>query len=553
MVKRVLVCTNVYPPNFIGGAELIAHQYAKTLKGMGHEVIVFAGDIGAHGERHSMLVESYDGMIVFRVCLTNEDFAPDKVNFVHRKVEEHFDTVLELFHPDVVHFNNLIGLSAGLIHRAKIRGIETALTVHDHWGFCLKNTLLRKDGSICDNSNRCHECMRFIYNDSGAAMPVRMRKDFLSLQMDDIDIFISPSKYLARAYIKAGFPDEKFHVIEYGLDIKRFSGTRKVPGNGKVRFTFIGYLGEHKGVHVLINALRRIDKRRMTLNIAGDGALMDTYRQQVRSLGLEDTVKFWGKVADIERIYAQTDVLILPSIWPENQPLTIIEAMSSGIPVIASDIGGIPELVDDGIDGYLFSPGDDEALAGKMSDIIARPDILKKLGNNAYKKVRGYQLKEQALKVLQAYDERHIKAKGKQNTCALIVCSGNGGNPQFAGAMNDLSQAGVLRRYRFVAREWLSPERMRDAKVLWVLPREMDWDTVILGLSNMVPLLVPEDNEDLKNLCTVGNCGFYYSNVNEALAYIHYLIDHEEERTSLGKKGQDLYTGSLPSNGGIVS
>src|SRR5208337_832744 len=117
---------------------------------------------------------------------------------------------------------------------------------------------------------------------------------------------------------------------------------------------FIGYLGEHKGVHVLINALRRIDKRRMTLNIAGDGALMDTYRQQVRSLGLEDTVKFWGKVADIERIYAQTDVLILPSIWPENQPLTIIEAMSSGIPVIASDIGGIPELVDDGIDGYLF-------------------------------------------------------------------------------------------------------------------------------------------------------------------------------------------------------
>ena len=91
-------------------------------------------------------------------------------------------------------------------------------------------------------------------------------------------------------------------------------------------------------------------------------------------MGLNDSVRFWGKIKDITDAYAQTDVLILPSIWPENQPVTITEAMAAKIPVIASNSGGIPELVDDEKTGLLFEAGNAQDLARKMLNIIQNPE-----------------------------------------------------------------------------------------------------------------------------------------------------------------------------------
>ena len=85
--------------------------------------------------------------------------------------------------------------------------------------------------------------------------------------------------------------------------------------------------------------------------------------------GLAHIVRFTGKIGNeqIDGILQNTDVLILPSVWPENQPVTILEAMASGMPVIGSRIGGIPELIDDGVTGYLFNPSDATDLAAKMT------------------------------------------------------------------------------------------------------------------------------------------------------------------------------------------
>jgi glycosyltransferase involved in cell wall biosynthesis len=385
--KTILICSNVYPPHFIGGAELIAHYQAKLLKERGYRVIVFAGESTGSRERYSMRPDSFEGVPVFRVCLYPQDFQSELVNFSHMPVESHFKALLDAFSPNVVHMHNIIGLSTGIIHQAKQNGAKTVLTLHDHWGFCYKNTLIKRENEICRDYTRCAECMPYILSPAGLRVPIRMRQDFLKLQLAGVDAFISPSLYLAQAYLQAGVPLEKMNVIWNGVDVPRFSRIIKKPRRGKVRFTFIGHFGAHKGIDVFLDALALIrDQSAIAANLVGGGELIDHLRQRVSALGLESVVRFWGKLdnTQIEEVFSETDVQILPSIWPENQPVSITEAMASRTPVIASAIGGIPELVIHGHTGYLFEPGRPADLADRMSEFLRHPEHIELFGANGF-------------------------------------------------------------------------------------------------------------------------------------------------------------------------
>ncbi len=104
---RILEVSNVYPPHFIGGAELLAHEYAKALQTLGHEVQVFAGEIHPFGEHHEMRRDEWEGIPVHRISMLPEDYGFGHVNFSHPRIEAHFASVLESFQPDVFHGHNL--------------------------------------------------------------------------------------------------------------------------------------------------------------------------------------------------------------------------------------------------------------------------------------------------------------------------------------------------------------------------------------------------------------------------------------------------------------
>jgi glycosyltransferase involved in cell wall biosynthesis len=161
-----------------------------------------------------------------------------------------------------------------------------------------------------------------------------------------------PSRYLRDAYRQAGLAAERAHIIPNGIDVDRFRRVRRSSARGIARFSFIGHLGKHKGIHVLLEASAKLARTaEFVLNIVGDGDARPACDEQVEALALEGKVRFWGKLDNsrVEEVYRQTDVLILPSIWPENHPVSITEAMAAGIPVIASRIGGIPEQIEDGV------------------------------------------------------------------------------------------------------------------------------------------------------------------------------------------------------------
>src|SRR5205085_3031121 len=117
--------------------------------------------------------------------------------------------------------------------------------------------------SICDDYSRCADCFPVISGQRWKGVPVRMRSDFLSGQLSGVDAFISPSEHVAKAYAKAGISEDKIKVIWNGIDVQRFSTIKKVKEKNKVRFTYIGYLGHHKGVQTIIDALKQFaDERR---------------------------------------------------------------------------------------------------------------------------------------------------------------------------------------------------------------------------------------------------------------------------------------------------
>jgi len=543
MKHKIVICCNVYPPNFVGGAELIAHSQARILKQMGHEVIIFTGDTHIHGERHSLKKETYENLTVHRIRLVAQDYQPEFINFTHQKVEEHFKSILDDFSPDIVHFHNIIGLSTGIIHIAKSRGIKTILTLHDHWGFCYKNTIIKRENEICNDHTKCSECIPFIQDEDRKNIPIGMRKDFIEMQLYDIDFFISPSQYLAEKYIQVGFPGEKFKVIWNGIDVKRFAGISKSKMKKKIRFTFIGYLGVHKGINILLNALPLLERKDLVqINLVGSGEMVDIYKQRVKSMGLNNIVKFWGKIENIyiNDAYSETDVLILPSIWPENQPVSITEAMAARIPVIASNIGGIPELVEDGKTGYLFEIGNAEQLAHKMSEFILHPDKLQTFGENSFKKIEHNTFENQVNIIVKLYNEDSVCQTDQTYEETLILCSGKLVSSICTRAMDLLVQDHKQRIYRFVMNDWIQEDQFKKAKILWVVDEKINDKEVIFGIENKIPLLVPENNVKLKKLCIEGNCGLYYKDALDAEVCLEFLINNEMERIAMGQNGFNI-------------
>jgi len=404
--KNILICCNAYPPNFIGGAELIAHYQALELQKKGYTVKVFTGDLQSDTEHYGIRKESFDGIEVYRVKLTLADFDAGTVNFRHTIVEQHFEHLIETFNPSIMHMHNIMGLSVALGSIAKKYAIKTVMTLHDGWGFCYRNTMMRENGTFCHDFKECHACMPSFLDEEMGEVPISMRQDYFTLAFQDIDLFISPSDYLKEQYLKAGFNEANIKVLTNGIDIDKFNLPQIK--SDKIRFTFIGHLGEHKGVKLILEALALLQsKDNIHLNIVGEGGLKDALQSYIDTHHLTPYVKLLGKVPnhDIPSLFSKTDVYILPSQWPENQPVTITEAFASKVPVIGTDFGGIKELVTHKERGLLFPMGDTESLAKQMQYFIDHPEKIKEFGNNAFAFIQHKTFDKQVKKLIPYYQE----------------------------------------------------------------------------------------------------------------------------------------------------
>jgi glycosyltransferase involved in cell wall biosynthesis len=192
---------------------------------------------------------------------------------------------------------------------------------------------------------------------------------------DAIDMLVAPSKSLADEFMGLGFPGSKMFVLDYGFE-PIYRDTRRPPPQTPLRFGYVGSIVWHKGLHLLIDAARRLPPDRFRVEIFGDPAVSPGYAEKVRhaAAGLPVTFRGGFDPSRAAEIFSEFDVLVVPSIWLENSPLVIHEAFMSGVPVIGARMGGIPDLVTDGDNGLLYDATSPDALAGAMRQLIDTPE-----------------------------------------------------------------------------------------------------------------------------------------------------------------------------------
>lgn len=411
---KILYVSNCYPPNFIGGAELVAHRHACELLKLGCDVEVLAAD---HSGEHPPLHEAndvYEGIPVTRVSVSERETSWNNENFRNPHIDRIFEKVLKRLSPDVVHCHNLPGLSVNFINICHSAGVPVALTAHDHWGFCHRQTLTLPDGRLCANFEGCSDCLPTYNSLTQGSRPINDRNSFVKEAFQKLSLLISPSFYLLTKYISAGFCPPLTKVISNGIDTSKFHSSPSLfaPSNDRISFGSMCHLASHKGIGLILDSLDRLPQNSdWSYQFAGAGPMAENINNYLIHGRNSSKVTFHGRLdpKNTNVFYNNIDVFVIASLWPENQPVTILEAMASGRAVVAPAAGGCPELVLDGLTGELFRFGDSVDFTDVLCSYIRSNGKAKAHGAAGAKRVSAWSLKVAAQQLLSEY-------------CSLLGC-----------------------------------------------------------------------------------------------------------------------------------
>jgi glycosyltransferase involved in cell wall biosynthesis len=187
---------------------------------------------------------------------------------------------------------------------------------------------------------------------------------------------VAPTRALGEVFARAGAPREKLSVLPYAFDEEPYREVRTVPGPARVRFGFLGQFAPHKGLATLLAAVDRLAAREageweLVLHGGPSAGRHRLYAARLLSAGHPRVrVEPPFPSGEAARVLAGLSALVAPSEWDENAPLAVLQARAAGVPVIASDVPGIAEIVQDGVHGKLVAPGDPEALARALASVL---------------------------------------------------------------------------------------------------------------------------------------------------------------------------------------
>jgi glycosyltransferase involved in cell wall biosynthesis len=263
----------------------------------------------------------------------------------------------------------------------------------DFWYLCPRFTLLRSDGALCagppDGGRGCVSCEypelagRLPEASSAANTPgarLRALLDRPTRQLENLakaDAVFAPSEFLASMFTKNGFPRDRLRIVPYGLEPGRIVPIPAARPRSPLRLAFCGVLSPWKAPHLVVDAVLGTTAD-VTLAVHGrtNEPMFQQYIDPIVARAAGDVrITFPGPYAatDAPRVFADMDVLVVPSTWYENTPFVVLEAFEAGVPVIASDLGGLAEVVRDGENGLLFEAGSIAALRAAIQRIAGDP------------------------------------------------------------------------------------------------------------------------------------------------------------------------------------
>jgi glycosyltransferase involved in cell wall biosynthesis len=186
-----------------------------------------------------------------------------------------------------------------------------------------------------------------------------------------------------RNILAAGDPTLKLDVIEFGIDYAQVRrNSREYADSSEITIGLMSMLAPHKGAHVLVDAFKQASVRNMRVWIYGEPLYTEDYYEELKvKIGNDTRIELRGKYASEEmtEILNQLDVLVMPSLWWENTPLVLLMGLAHNVPAIVADVPGLTEVVRDGVNGFVFEPGNATSLAQVLQRVGSRPSILNDL------------------------------------------------------------------------------------------------------------------------------------------------------------------------------
>lgn len=367
-----------------GGSEKYYFSLAKALEKAGHEVIFFAmkdeKNYSCNQEKYFVENVSKDagfkGKIKF---LLNINYSKE----AYKKMKE----LLKDENPDLVILNLVHKqITCSIIDAIKEYNpkIKIVWTMHDLITVCPSYTMLDGKGNICEKclhgdfkncyKNKCIHGSKLMSYLSYYEAKFIKKNDYYN----KVDLFVCPSDFYKKKLGEANFTKSKIVTLRNPLEIKELDSKSYVNGN---YILYFGRLSKEKGVLTLIKAMKDIN---YPLYIVGTGPIESELKQYVEENNLTN-IKFWGYQTGetLNNLILGSKVVVLPSEWYENGPYSAMEAMAIGKPLIVSSLGGLPELVQDGKNGYIYNK--DIELVEKINKTIAlNDDEYLKMSNASY-------------------------------------------------------------------------------------------------------------------------------------------------------------------------
>lgn len=314
--------------------------------------------------------------------------------------------------PDVVHVHNLYPLiSPSVLVACRHEGVPVVMTSHNYMLTCPVVNHLHQ-GSVCEKcvGGREYNCLLQNCRGNRAESLAYMTRSIVARKFrwfrDYVTIHIMLSEFAKRRLVKEGFDGERIVVLPNMVELSHHSQDR-APGN---YVAFSGRMMPEKGVDVLLEAARRLPD--VPFRLAGDGSILDELKAVA-----PPNVQFMGRLGpkEMAAFYREARFLVVPSKWFEGCPLVVSEAMSHGLPVVASRIGGLPEFVEEGTTGYLFEPGNAGELTDRIRSLWADPEHGQRLGEAGRQKaIREYDEQRYYERLMSIY-HRAIELNGSQS------------------------------------------------------------------------------------------------------------------------------------------
>jgi glycosyltransferase involved in cell wall biosynthesis len=437
---RIVIAVHHFPPRYTGGAELRAKRTAAQLRDRGHDVRVICVEAidAEKGKDLSFTDTTYEGLPVRRLSF-DLDSAPDafRWSYDNPSIGAHMREYLAQVKPDILHLISGYLITGSTLRAATSLQIRTVVTLTDFWFLCPRTTLLRSNGQLCAPPFDAATCARCLgeekrrYRIPGRFAPSLMkafwqrrkehvarmqaRMDFLRDTLDRVDAIISPSQFLRNLFIEAGVDAKRIIFSRQGRDFPHLTPEKltKLPSE-HLRVGYLGQIAPGKGIHVLFEAVRQMPVAPLTVKVYGDSSHFPRYARQLRNTAQADprlTLAGAFKPTELNQVLRDLDVIVVPSLWYENSPNVILEAFAHHTPVIASNKGGMAELVKHEVNGLHFSVGDARDLIRQLQRIVDEPSLLDTFRRNIPSVRTTEQEIAELLRIYQSVTEQEAEAE----------------------------------------------------------------------------------------------------------------------------------------------